>query len=368
VLLAASLLAAVLLAGLASRPEQASANGVGDLYVATRSGVAEVLVGGGEVLATVALRDTPRALAFDPPGTTLYAATGGRALESVDIETLGTAAAVSLPGVAEALVHPSGNALVAAITGDRRLAVVDPAAGTTARTVELPGPADLLAADRRHPAVLAAESGKPWLALVAGTARPVTTTLAARVTAIAVSRAGELLVATRAPATVRRLAPTDLATEWSVDLPAAPDAVVALGDGIVAASGRTLWWVDRSGARTWRTLAAPATALAASDDGGVLYVATGSAVEAITADGTRSVRIAVDLAPGPGVLAPVPRPASLLAGGGSAAPGSGRAPATSTTVPADRPKPDVGLGIGVALLVLIGSLAIARRAVAGRPS
>lgn len=359
-LLAATSFSALLLAG-ALGLERASANGVGDLYAATRAGVAEVLVAGGEVLATVPLRDIPRAIAFDPEGRVLYAATGGRNLEPIDIETLELTAAIPLPGVAGSLVHPNGPTLVVALAGDRRLALVDPGAGTTTRSAELPGSTDLLAADRRHPFVLAAESGKPWLALLAGDAPPVSTSLDARVTAVAVSRTGDLVVATRAPATIRRLAPTDLAVAWSVDLPAAPDAVAALADGVVAAGGRTLWWIDRSGARPWRTVGQPVTALVGSDDGTVVYAATADGVEAMTVDGRRSVHVGLDLAPGSTVLAPVPRPASLAGSDGRRpVTESGRPPATSTVGPGRPTSADLGLGLGVTLVVLVLGVAVAR--------
>ncbi|GIW20498.1 MAG: hypothetical protein KatS3mg065_0794 [Chloroflexota bacterium] len=358
-------LAALLLAGPVLGPDRASANGAGDLYVATRSGVAEVLVAGGEVLATIPLGDAPRALAFRPDGTTLYASTGGRAVVPIDIEALETTAPVALPGLVATLAHPSGASLVVALAADRRLALVDPAATTVRRLeVDLPGSPDLLAADRRHDLVLAAESGKSWLALLAGETKPVTRSLAGRVTAISVSPDGDLLVATRAPARIERLAPTDLGSEWSVDLPAAPDAVVALEDGVVVAGGRSLWLVDRAGARLWRSLDAPVVALAASDDGSVLYAATSSGVEALTADGARSVRIPVDVADGSSVLAPVPRRPSLGGvGGHGSSPTGGRVPATNTLAPAIASEPGLGPAIAVALVVLVLGLVIARRAV-----
>ena len=354
-------LALALWAGSALAPERSRANGVGDLYVATPTGVAEVLVATGEVLARVPLRAAPRALAFDPGGAVLYATGGAETVEPIDIESLEATAALPLPGRATALAHPSGGALVVALAGDRRLAIVDPTRGTTTRSAALPGPADLLAADRRREVVLAAESGKPWLALLDRDARLVSTTLDGRVTAIAVSVAGDLVVATRAPATVRRLAARDLDVAWSVSLPAAPDAVAVVTDGVVAAAGRSLFWVDGAGAKPWRTLASPVTALAASDDGGVLYAATEAGLDAITVDG-RAVHVAVDLVSGPGTLAPVPRPASLAGSGPGSSVGAGdRPPSTSTIGPAVRPEPAIGVGLAAALVVLFAAVAVARR-------
>lgn len=355
-------LAAVLLVGPGLAPDEARANGVGDLYAATTAGVAEVLVATGEVLATVHLEGASRALAFAPDGRTLYTAAGDRALQPIDIETLETRAPISLPGRVESVAHPKGLAVVTAIAGDRRLVFVDPSTGTTIRSIELPGPADLLAADRRQPMVLAAESGKAWLALVDGDGRRTTATLTGRVTAVAIGSGGDLVVATRAPAAVERRTAADLAAEWSVALPAAPDAVAVVAKGIVAAAGRSLWWVDRAGVREWRTLAAPVSALAASDDGTVLYAATAAGLEAIVVDGGRAVRISLDLASGPGVLAPVPRPASLAGAGGPAATDrSSRAPATSTLGPAEERPVDLGLAVVVSLVVLAIGFAVARR-------
>lgn len=355
-------LAVVLLAGPGLGPDEARANGVGDLYAATTAGVAEVLVATGEVLATVPLDSAPGAIAFAPDGRTLYTTAGDRALQPIDIETLETTAAIPLPGRAESVAHPKGSAVVTAIAGDRRLVFVDPSTGSTLRSTELPGPADLLAADRRQPMVLAAESGKAWLAVVDDGGRTTTATLTGRVTAIAIGRGGDLVVATRAPAAVERRAAADLAAEWSVPLPAAPDAVAVLAKGIVAAAGRSLWWVDRAGAREWRTLAAPVSALAPSDDGTVLYAATAVGLEAIAVDGGRAVRVPLELASGPGVLAPVPRPASLAGAGGPAATDrSGRAPATSTLAPDEERPLDLGLAAAVSLVVLAIGVAVSRR-------
>lgn len=360
---AAGSLTVALLAGPGLGPEAATANGVGDLYVATRSGVAEVLVATGEVLATVPLRASPQFLAFDPSGRSLYAAVGNQ-IEPIDIESLETTAAIPLPGPAASLVHPEGAALSVALTGDRRLLLLDPTTATRRWSGDLPGQPDLLAADRRHAGVLAAESGKRWLALVGDEARPVTTTLAGRVTAIAVSRAGDLFVATRAPATVQRLSGPDLTPEWSVSLPSAPDALAAMADVVVAAAGRTLWRIDRSGAREWRTLGAPVMALAGSDEGTVLYAATEAGLEAIAGEGGRAVKLALDIAPGPGSLAPVPRPASLAGSGGPSGSGeTGRPPATSTVEEGPGPGREVGLGLVAALVVLVLAIGAGRRIV-----
>lgn len=334
-------------------PEAATANGVGDLYVATRSGVAEVLVATAETLASVSLQAAPQAVAFDPAGATLYAAAGGR-IEPIVIESLETTAAIPLPDPAATIVHPKGADLYVALTAGRRLLLLDPATGARRWSGNLPGQPDLLAADRRHAGVLAAESGKRWLAFVGDEAQPVTTTLPGRVTAIAVSRAGDLLAATRAPVTVQRLTHPSLTPEWSVTLPSAPDALAAMADGVVAAAGRTLWRIDSSGAHEWRTLGAPVMALAVSDEGTVLYAATEAGLEAIAGEGQRAVKLALDLAPGPGSLAPVPRPASLAGSGGPSGSGeTGRLPATSTAAPNPSPGPAVGFGLAVGFVVLV---------------
>ncbi len=329
-------LAVGLLGGLAGvRPGPALANGVGDLYAATADGVGEILVASEEVLATVPLQPPPTALAFAPDGRTLFAVAGSRSLQPIDIEALSTIAAVPLPGAAVNVAHPKGERVVVALAGDRRLAIVDPSSGSVARSGELPGPPDLLAADRRHEQVAVAENGKSWFGLLDGESPPRTVTVEGRVTAIAVSSDGAAYVAIRAPASVRRISLRDLAVERVVTLPASPDAIAVLADGVVVASGRTLWWLDRTGPRQWRTTQAPVTSLAASDDGQVLYAATGGAIEAFVPRGNGSARITLEVGLGPAVLAPAPRPASLTGLGGSGVPGNtpgeaGRAPATNT--------------------------------------
>ncbi len=366
-------LAVGLLSGLAgARPGPTLANGIGDLYAATTGGVAEILVASGEVLATVPLQPPPTALAFAPDGRTLFTVTGSRALQPIDIETLETAAAIPLPGAAVSVAHPNGERVVVALAGDRRLAIVDRSSGSVARSGELPGPPDLLAADRRHELVAVAENGKSWVGLLDGEAPPRTGTVEGRITAIAVSSDGAAYVATRVPASVSRISLRDLAVERVVSLPASPDAIAVVADGVVVASGRTLWWLDRTGPRQWRTTQAPVTALAASDDGQVLYAATQGAIEAFVARGDGSVRITLEVGLGPAVLAPVPRPASLTGVGGTGEPGTspgeaGRAPATNTEGAATGAALDP-LPIVLVVLVVLLVAGVGARRIVGAPS
>jgi hypothetical protein len=309
-------LAAVVAA--ASYAAPALANGIGDLYAAQAAGIAEIHVSSSSVVSTIKLDLTPSALAFAADGHTLYATTGTPRVARVDIGTLDVLAPIQVPAAAVAIAYPKGSDLLVAMTGEQQLAIVDTTGGSITRSAPLPGPSDLLAADRRDVRVVAAQRGKPWVAVVRpadGTVR--TVAVEGQVAAVAVDRAtNHALVATTSPNKVFRLSLDDLSVTWEAPLPGAPAGIVAMADRVVASGGNTVWSVAQSGATTWQTTTDPITAITASDEGKVLYAVVGSKIDAFTGSGGPSRQVAVVANTTSAALAAVPRVSSLGGAGG----------------------------------------------------
>ncbi|HEX8939074.1 MAG TPA: hypothetical protein VF763_02835 [Candidatus Limnocylindrales bacterium] len=314
--LAAALVAVLWLAAVAS---PVAANGIGDLYAATRDGVLELHVDSARVVNVVPLVPGPTALAFSADGRALFAAGGLHRVVRIDIETLAVGDPVTLPGIAAALAYPQGIALAIALRDRGTIGVLSGAAGATEvrESGRLPGAPDLLAADRRDPRVVAAAIGASWVTVFdPATFALRSGTVTGAVTAVAVDRdRGGALVATRSPDRLYRLDLGDLHVLWQAALPAAPTAVAPTADGIVAAGGSSLWAVTRDGTRPFATAKGSIAGLAVSDEGRVVHVAVGDQVQAFAADGTPARLLTLGTGRDASALAAVPAGSSLFAGG-----------------------------------------------------
>ena len=321
----------------------ASANGIGDLYVAQAKGVDEVHVASHAVVNTVSLTPAPTALAFTPDGRTLYTADGGRFVTRIDIETISVADRVAVPSNISALAHPRGDLLAIAFDSTKLVEFLDPTDDSLHATTVLPGAVDLLAADRRGTRLVAAEFGAGWIAVIDPATRAVRTgAVAGEVVAIAVDRdSGEAYVATSGPDTIVRIGLDDLKTKWTTELTDMPAALAATPGGAIVSVGSTLWKVTATDGVKWGTAAADVAALATSDDRGVIYAAAGDTVEAFGSDGKVARTIPLGSKAAPSALAPIPRASSIggASGGSTGGPASSaapnvHAPATDTLVDA----------------------------------
>ena len=307
----ASLLA---LGSLALAADSAAANGIGDVYIAAGTHVLEIQVATQRIVNRVAVSPAATDLAFANSGRTLFISSGTQRLTTVDIASISVSGGIDLPAAAVALAVPLGSTVVAALPALDRVALVDSASGAVTLGDALPGAVNLLAADRRQAQALAASTGAAWIAVIDATSgRTTVSRVEGTIDALAVDRGGTGYVATRNPA---QLVAIDLQTghpRWARHLSADPVAVASVQDGAVVASAHQLWRVTASGAHLWQSVSGTFTAIAASDDGGVLLALEGTTLGAWTVDGTRAVRVSLG-SDGPGLaLAAMPRPSSLLA-------------------------------------------------------
>jgi DNA-binding beta-propeller fold protein YncE len=320
-------------------PGAAVANGVGDLYVASPSGVLEVHVASSSIVSTIPLSPSPQSLAFSPDGLTLYASNAGTNVTPIDIMTLNVQTSISLPGPVSSLAFPSGQVLVAAMPLRRSLAFVTVHGAAVTESAELPGPGNILAGDRREARVAVAEAGANWLEVVdPGTETMRKTTVPGGIVALAIDRGqGAVVVATQNPNAVLLVDLTSLATTWSVDLPATPTAVAAMASTIVAGGGTSLWKVDGQTATTLATTSRLVETLTVSDEGAVLHVAEASDVEVFDAAGTLQRTISLRGDQSPVAMAAVPRGSSLYLGNGAGASPSASPGQAAVTTPNPSP-------------------------------
>jgi DNA-binding beta-propeller fold protein YncE len=324
-------------------PGAALANGVGDLYVASPSGVLEVHVASSSVISTIPLSPSPQSVVFSPDGRTLYASNAGTTVTPIDILTLNVQTSIGLPGPVSSLAFPAGQVLVAAMPQRRSLGFVTVHGGVVTESAQLPGPGNILAGDRREARVAVAEAGSNWLEVVdPGTETMRKATVPGEIVAMAIDRdAGSVLVATRNPNALLLVNLTSLATTWTVSLPVTPVAVAAMASTAVVGSGTTLWKVDGQTATAFAATTRTVEALAASDEGSVIHVAEPSGIEVF--DSAGSLKRTLDLSgeQAPVAMAGVPRGSSLYLGQGagaspSASPGEA---AVVTPAPLVTPKP-----------------------------
>jgi DNA-binding beta-propeller fold protein YncE len=313
----------------------AQANGVGDLYVASSSGVLEVHVTTSTVIGTIPVVPAPQSLAFSPDGRTLYASNASSKVVPIDIATLDLQASITMPGNVSAVAFPAGQRLVAAMPTRRTLAFAIVHGGAVTESAQLPGSGNILAGDRREARVAVAEAGKSWLGIV----DPATETLkratvAGGVVALAIERDhGGVLVATQNPNALLRLDLASLATTWTVALSGAPTAVASMPGAAIVATGTSLLKVDGKKEAAFATTKQPAITLNVSDEGAFIHVAESSSVEVFDAKG-KLQRTLGDLKDEHAVvaMASVPRGSSLYLGEGAA--GSTATPRPSSTTAA----------------------------------
>jgi len=327
----------LLLAGLAG---QASANGVGDLYVASPAGVLELHVSTSTVVSTIEFLPAPKALAFTPDGKTLYVGTGGAQVTPIDIETLEVGNAIATPGPVSALAFPAGQILVGAMPTRRTLAFATVHANTVVESAELPGSGNLLAGDRRDPRVVVAEAGKGWLDVVdPATSTAKNATVAGEIRAMAIDRkSGGVFVATHNPDALLRVDLATLTVTWTVKLPGTPTAVAAMATMAVVAGDTDLWQVTSTKAAAWARTRSGVVALAAGDEGTVLHVAESGAVEVFDARGKLQRTLELGTDRDPLALAAVPAGSSLYMGEGST-PTPGSAVGTPGAIVTQKPPP-----------------------------
>lgn len=315
------------------------ANGVGDLYVASSSGVLEVHVSTSTVVNTIPMVPGPQSLAFSPDGRTLFVSSGGSGVIPIDIASLGVQAQVQMPGPVSALAFGSGEILVGAMPTRRTLAFAVIHGGAMTESAQLPGAGNLLAADRRDARVAVAEAGKSWLEVVdPATATLKKTTVAGGIVALAIDREkGGVLVATQDPNTLIRVDLTSLLVTWTVTLPAAPNAVAALATTAVVSGGSKLWKVDGKTAANLATAKQSVVALVASDEGSFLHVAEATGIEAFDATGKLQKTLDLTDQRAPVAMAAIPSGSSLFLGQGSTgetpAPGGNKPNSLSTPKP-----------------------------------
>jgi len=315
------------------------ANGVGDLYVASASGVLEVHVKTSTVVSTIPVVPSPQALAFSPDGRTLYASSANSKVTPVDIATLDVQTAITMPGSVSALAFPAGQILVGAMPVRRTLAFAVVHGGAVTESAQLPGSGNLLAGDRREARVAVAEAGKDWLAVVdPGTSTIRKATVTGGIVALAIERdRGGVLVATQNPNALLRVDLTSMATTWTVSLSATPVAVAATSTNAVVAGGTTLWAIDGKTATTLSTSRQAVLALSVSDDGTVIHVAESTGIEVFDTKGKlqRTLELKDDRAPI--AMAAVPSGSSLYLGEG--APGATPNPSATTAAALATAKP-----------------------------
>ena len=294
-------------------------NGVGDLYVATASGVLEVHVKTSTVVSTIPMVPAPQSLAFSPDGTTLYASGGGTMVIPIDIATLDVQSSIAMPGAVSALAFPAGNVLVATMPTRRTLAFAVVHGGAVTESSELPGAGNLLAGDRRDARVAVAEAGKSWLVVVdPATSTMKKTTVDGSIVALAIDRDhGGVLVATQSPNSLIRVDLSSMVATWTVKLAGAPVSVAALASTVVVGGGTNLWKVDGKTATIFAAARQSALALTASDEGSVLHVAEATGIEIFDSKGSlqRTLEMADNQAPA--AMAVVPRGSSLFVGRGA---------------------------------------------------
>jgi DNA-binding beta-propeller fold protein YncE len=318
----------------------AQANGVGDLYVATSSGVLEVEVATSAVKETISLVPSPTALAFTPDGATLYAAGGAATVTPIDIATLDLQQAIVMPGPVVGLAMPAGQILVGAIPTRRTLGFAVVHGGAVTESAQLPGAGNLIAADRRDARVAVAEAGKDWLEIVDPATNTLKkTTVAGGVVALAIDRDhGGVLVATENPNSVIRVDLTSLVSTWTVSLSAAPVALAPMASAAIVSSGTDLWKVDGKTAAKFATARQAVIALTASDEGAYVHAAEATGIEVFDAKGAMQRTIELSATRTPVAMASVPRGSSLYLGQGptgsaSPAPGGPMPGALTTPVP-----------------------------------
>jgi DNA-binding beta-propeller fold protein YncE len=365
----------------------ALANGVGDLYVASSSGVLELHVATSTVVSTIPVSPSPQTLAFSPDGRTLYASTGNAQVTPIDIATLDVQTPIDMPGPVSGLAFPAGQILVGAMPTRRTLAFATVHGGPVTESAQLPGSGNLLAGDRRDARVAVAEAGKSWLAIVdPATSALKKTTVDGEIRALAIERdRGGVLVAAHNPDSLIRIDLTSLAVSWTVKLTGTPAGVAALASNAVVAGDSNLWLVNGKTASAFATTRQTALALTTSDEGSFLHVAEASAVEVFDTGGKLQRTLELPGERAPVAMAAVPRGSSLFLGQGQAAPSAttpGQMPGALATVkpPTTSTVVDVASGIAasppfqgaliVALLILVVCRALIawhdRRAV--RPS
>ena len=316
------------------------ANGVGDLYVASSAGVLEVQVTGSKVVSTIPMVPAPQSLAFSPDGRTLFVSSTGSGVTPIDIETLRVQAVIEMPGPVSALAFPSGQVLVGTMPTRRTLAFAVVRGGAVTESAQLPGAGNLLAGDRRDARVAVAEAGKSWLEIVdPATATLKKTTVAGGIVALAIDRdRGGVLVATQDPNALTRIDLTSLLVTWTVNLPAAPDAVAALASTVVVGGGSSLWKVDGKTATKFASPKQSVLALEASDEGGFLHVAEATGIEVFDATGKLQRTLDLKDQRAPVAMAAVPSGSSLFLGEGptgtkTTAPGGTQPGSISTPKP-----------------------------------
>ena len=293
----------------------ARANGIGDLYVGASSTVVEVHVAGQAIVNTVKTPSNVTSVAFSPDGHTLFAATGGRDIQVIDIETITLTGTLSAAGKVVAVAHPSGDRLAMAMPDLQRVSLVNPTDGTTT-DINLQGPPDLVAADRREGIVLAAATTGGWVSLIdsaLGTSH--TIAVDGRVTGLALDRdTGGAYITTRSPNAVLRL---DLATRkiaWKQSLGSAPTGVAATVAGAVVALDSKLVTATEQGVTPFETVPGSVVAVAGSDDGKVVVAATSNRVLAYASTGG-DPKSQVGMAAGATIAAIAPVPKPILVGG-----------------------------------------------------
>lgn len=345
-------------------PSIVLANGIGDLYAGVTSGVLELHVASSKVVEEVDFAPAAASLAFSNDGRTLWLARGQKSLGRIDIETISLGASLSLPGPARAAVVPQGGSIVVAV-GSLRLAIVDPATGRVRDSHPLPAEPNLLAADRREPLTVAARQADDWIAILDPTDGSVrTVSLKGAVAAVAVDRQGDTAYAiTTAPNRLWRIQLREAKVTDQVDLSAAPTAVASTAQGPVVAAGRQLWIVASGGVRRLGTTEADISAIAASDDGRLIYAGRGGGVTAFNTDGVVLRKIALAAGKTPITLAAIPAPPSLGSGAGPGSSGSSASsvpvpPATSTNpiqALVEQPVRGVAVILGAVAAVLLAS-------------
>ena len=296
------------------------ANGVGDLYVATSSGVLEVQVKAPKIVSTIPMVPAPQSLAFSPDGRSLYAARNDSQVTPIDIVSLNVMTPIDMPCNVTALAFPAGEILVGTMPTRRSLAFAVVNGGVVAESAQLPGAGNIIAADRRDARVAVAEAGKSWLDIVdPATATLKKTTVAGGIVALAVDRdRGGVLVATQNPNALLRVDLTSLVTTWTVKLPDVPNAVAALASTAVVSGGTSLWKVDGKTASKFATAGHAAVALSASDEGSFVHVAEADAIEVFDAQGKLQRTLHLTDSQSPVVMAAVPSGSSLFLGEGPA--------------------------------------------------
>jgi hypothetical protein len=382
------LLVAILAVAVVAVPaaRTALANGLGDLYVAVPEGVAEVRLVDERIEATVDA-GAATGLAFTNDGAYLFVVDDAGALSRIDIETISLDKTYTLPAAALAVAHPEGDALLLALEGQRALGVLADGSDDPTTGPELRGMPDLIAADRLDHRAVAARYGEPWVDIVETPSGSVeSATLDGEVVALAVADdTGYAYAATTGPNRLWRVALDTGSVDWGGKLDGKPSAVTAVDDAAIVAVGADLVRVTGEDVVPWSETDDDVTALATSDEGQFVYLATADAVLAIDKDHPTAEPRATVALDEPTALAPVHKASTLVANGGQTIdpedgsagsangthPQSTKAPATDTEDgpgPLWRragPDPVVLFGGGgaIVLLVLLASRELIKRSV-----